>query len=346
MIKSMEGWLKLAVVLAGIYLLSQVTSLYLPVILSIILTFILNPLVNYFSRLRLWPLKRRVGRAIAVFAAFFIAVFVAAVIASFILVPFVSEFNNLVNNLPNLMKKIQALTITIQRQVDFIALAGPLSTVVEQTMSSAASYSLGLVRKIVNSIFTLASGIIELIIVPVLTYYLLKDWQSLRENIILLFSPAARGKARSIIEEMGIVVSGYIRGQFMVSLIVGLLVFGGMYSFGVEYPLVLGLLATITETIPIIGPIIGAVPAVLLAYLIAPSLAVKVIIFYLVVQQFENQIIVPKVMGHVIALHPIAVIISLLIGGQLFGIVGMILAVPVAAIVKVLLNHLWIKEER
>lgn len=346
MAKSTEFWLKLAVILAGIYLLSQVTSIYLPVILSIILTFILNPLVNVLSRQQLWPLRRDLGRGPAVFFAFCLTLLIIAIVLSFILAPFFNEFNKLVNNLPYLMKQIQTLTIEVQKQINYIAIAGHLPTAVEQAMSSAAAYSLGLVRRIVNSIFNLASGIIELIIVPVLTYYLLKDWQLIKENVILLFSPRTRGKAGLIIDEMGTAVSGYIRGQFIVSIIVGLLVFGGMYGFGVEYPLVLGLLATITETIPIIGPIIGAVPAVVLAYLAAPALAVKVIIFYLVVQQFENQIIVPKIMGHVIDLHPIAVIISLLIGGQLFGVAGMMLAVPVAAIVKVLLNHLWIKEER
>jgi predicted PurR-regulated permease PerM len=105
------------------------------------------------------------------------------------------------------------------------------------------------------------------------------------------------------------------------------------------------LLAALTETIPIIGPIIGAVPAILLAYLVSPALALKVLIFFLVIHQLENHIIVPKIMGHNIALHPVVIIISLLIGGQLMGIIGMMLAVPIAAILKVVLKHLWYQEE-
>jgi len=114
-----------------------------------------------------------------------------------------------------------------------------------------------------------------------------------------------------------------------------------MYFFQVDYPLVLGLLSTLTETIPILGPIIGAIPAIILAYLVSPVLAVKVAAFYIILHQLENHIIVPNIMGHTIDLHPILVIISLLIGGHMYGIAGMIVAVPVAALLKVLLRHLW-----
>lgn len=141
--------------------------------------------------------------------------------------------------------------------------------------------------------------------------------------------------------EMAVVVSNYIRGQVLISIIMGLMVFCGMYFLQVDYPLVLGLLSTLTETIPILGPIVGAIPAIVLAYLVSPVLATKVAVFYIILHQLENHIIVPNVMGHTIDLHPTLVIISLLIGGHLYGIAGMILAVPVAAILKVLLRHLW-----
>jgi len=110
--------------------------------------------------------------------------------------------------------------------------------------------------------------------------------------------------------------------------------------------LVLGLLAAATESIPIIGPIIGSVPAIMLAYLVSPILAFKVIIFYITVQLIENHIVVPNIMGHTIDLHPVIVIISLLIGSQLWGIIGMMLAVPAAAILRVLIRQLWITNER
>ncbi|MPN43908.1 putative transport protein [bioreactor metagenome] len=169
----------------------------------------------------------------------------------------------------------------------------------------------------------------------------MKDWQVLKEGFISIFSFNNRSRVSTIIDEVAVVISGYIRGQFWISVVIGLTVFCGMYFLKVDYPLVLGLLATLTETIPIVGPIVGAIPAILLAFLTSPALAVKVLLFFIIVHQIENHIIVPNVMGQTIDLHPATVIIVLLIGGQLYGIIGMMLAVPVAALLKVIVRHLW-----
>lgn len=345
MIRSIDVWLKIIIVLSGIYILSKATPIYLPIIVSIILAFILNPMVDNLSQWQVKPLNRKLGRGFAILIAFTVASLVIAITVTFIVVPFIHEFDNLVKNFPGILKRLQRLTIVIQERVETIAIAKQLPNVFEQLTSSVTTFSIDLVRKIINSILNFATGIVEMVIVPVLTYYFLKDWKYIKESTVNLFSQRSRKKINSVIEEMGSVISGYIRGQFLVCVTIGVLVFCGMYSFGVEYPLVLGLLAALTESIPIVGSIIGAVPAVLLAYTVEPALALKVIVYYIVINQIENQIFVPKIMGSVIDLHPIAIIISLLIGGQLFGILGMIMAVPTAALLKVVLKHLWITEE-
>lgn len=339
--KFRENWTKILIVLLFIGLLSQVTSIYLPLIAAVVLSFILNPLVGYLCRIRLWPTHLYMARGVAVLLAFCCAILLAVVIGTFVLLPFINEFDKFVINLPSLISKIQDISKIIQIHVSSVTVPENLSNMVEQIVSSAAAYSIDLTKRIINAVFSFATRIIELIVVPVLTYYFLKDWQVLKESFVANFAIENREKARRIIDELAAVVSGYIRGQFLVSITIGFTVFCGMYLLGVEYPLVLGLLATLTETIPIIGPIIGAAPAILLAYLGSPSLALKVLIFFIVVHQIENHVIVPNIMGHTIDLHPTTIIISLLIGGQMFGIVGMILAVPVTALLKVLIRHLW-----
>lgn len=333
-------WLKIIVVLIMFYLLSKVTPIYLPIILAIVFAFILNPLAAALARLRLWP-RVVLPRSLAVVLAIVVAIGVLTAVVGFIFSPFVSEFNRFVINLPALIQKIQNLTGMLEEQANAIDMPANVRSLVDQILSSAASYALALGRRALGATVGFASQVVELVVVPVLTYYFLKDWRELKGSALNALPPDWRDAARLIINEMGLTVSGYIRGQALVSVIMGFLVFAGMYFLGVDYPLVLGLLAALTETIPIIGPIIGAAPAVFLSYLTAPELAVKVIIFFLVIHQLENHIIVPKVMGRSIDLHPVTVIISLLIGGQLMGIVGMILAVPVAALMKVLFRHLW-----
>lgn len=341
MLKSPVNWIKIIIVALALYILSKVTTIYLPLILAIVLSFILNPIVDIFSRMRIKRLNWSIPRGLAVLLSFICTGLCLFIIATFVFLPFIHEFDKFVVNLPELLARIQRITMVIQARANEVTLPNNVPNLVEQAISSAASFSVDFAKKILNTIFSFASSIIELVVVPVLTFYFLRDWNSLRESFVSIFSMSHRRDVRLIIEEMAATVSGYIRGQFWISITMGLLVFSGMYLLGVDYPLVLGLLATLTETIPIIGPIVGAIPAILLAYLAAPALAVKVLIFFLVVHQIENHVIVPNIMGHTIDLHPSTVIISLLIGGQLYGIVGMILAVPATALLKVLLKHLW-----
>ena len=330
----------------GIYIIITVTPIYLPIIISVILAFILNPLVNFFCRLSFGSSGLHISRGIAVLLSFLCTALLLLIMGTFVLLPFIHEFDKFMMDLPALIGRIQDITSNIQYRASMLELPSNINTIIEQAIASAASFSADLARRILQAFFGFASSIVQLVVVPVLTYYFLRDWRILKDQIIMLFAAESHSKVRKIIEEMAIVVSAYIRGQAIISVIIGLIVFSGMYLSGVGYPLVLGLLAAGTETIPIVGPIIGSIPAIMLAYLVSPSLAFKVIVFYIIVHQLENHIIVPNIMGHTINLHPVVVIISLLIGYQLFGIVGMMVAVPLTALLRVLIKYSWITTER
>lgn len=341
MTRLLDNWMKIGIILLSLYIISQITSIFLPILASIVLTFILNPLVNYFCKLRVGPGKWHINRSLAVLLAFLCFVLVLGITATFVLFPFISEFNKFVLDLPSLLEKLDRITTEFGEFIMTAPMPARIVSMVEQVSANIAAILPKLASDVASSLFTFATRTIELVVVPILTYYFLKDWQVLRESFLTIFKQKNRGKIGTVIDEMALVVSGYIRGQFIVSIVIGVMVFCGMYFLDVGYPLVLGLLATLTESVPIIGPIIGAVPAILLAYLVEPALAFKVLLFFIVIHQVENNIVVPKVMGHTIALHPAVIIISLLVGGKLFGIPGMILAVPVTALLRVLLKHIW-----
>ncbi|HWR09408.1 AI-2E family transporter [Sporomusa sp.] len=345
MMKTPVVWVRIIILAAGLYMLNQVTVIYLPVIVAIIAAFVLNPMVNGLTRISFGMRRYHLPRGVSILLVFLLTILLLTIVTAFVLVPFISEFNNFVIDLPKLINRIKNLTMLIERQANAAQVSDNIRLLFEDGLSGAASYGIGLLRNGINAVLNFATQVIELVVVPVLTYYFLKDWQSLKEAVVALFPRNTQTRAISIIDEMAVVVSNYIRGQVFISALMGLLVFTGMYFLGVDYPIVLGIMATLTETIPIIGPIIGAIPAILLAYLAAPLLAIKVAAFYIILHQFENHIVVPNIMGHTIDLHPVLVIISLLIGGQLYGIAGMILAVPVAALLKVILRHLWYLDE-
>lgn len=341
MLKTASFWLRTIIIVMIVWLLSKVTSIYLPVILALILSFLLNSVVDFFVRLPARWGRRQMPRSIAVLLSFVVAVFAIVIVALFIVFPFIQEFDKFVIDLPGLVRRIQFLIVVIEQQATAMELPDNVRDLLNQGVANMASFSVEMAKRILNAVFGFASQAVELVVVPVLTYYLLKDWRSLQLGFINAFSPQYRQHLQNVTSEMGNVISGYIRGQIVISIIMGVLVFSGMYLLGVDYPLVLGLLATLTETIPIIGPVIGAIPAILLAYIISPALAVKVIVFYILIQQIENHLIVPNIMGHTIDLHPIVVVISLLIGGHIYGVAGMMLAVPVTALLRVVIRHLW-----
>ncbi len=343
--KSYDSWFKAVILLVAVYILLTVTSIYLPILVSLILAFILNPLVNYFCRVRIAG-RFSINRGIAVLLSFLCMTVVIAVTGTFVVLPFIHEFDKFIVELPAMIIKIQDISISIEQRASLLEIPANINGIIQQTIASAAAFSADLAKRILQAVFNFATSIVQLVVVPVLTYYFLKDWLMLKEKIIIMFAVESRQRVRMVIEEMAIVISGYIRGQVLISIVIGIIVFCGMYLLEIDYPLVLGLLAACTETIPIVGPIIGSIPAILLAYLVLPALALKVIIFYIVVHQLENHIVVPNIMGHTIALHPVVVIISLLIGGQLLGIIGMMLAVPTAALLRVVVKQLWNTTER
>ena len=346
LLKSYDSWLKILVILLAGYVLCTVTAIYLPIIVSLILAFTLNPLVNYFSKVYFLLTGTEIAKGIAVLLTFVFSALVFGVIGTFVVFPFMQEFDKFIIDLPSLVTRIQDLGAQLEHRASLLEIPVNINTVIQQTIASAASFSADLVRRMLQAIFGFATSIVQLVVVPVLTYYFLKDWLILKERLIMLFAVDSRNRVRNVIEELSVVISGYIRGQVLISVVIGVIVFCGMYILKIDYPLVLGLLAACTETIPIIGPIVGSIPAIMLAYLVSPALALKVIVFYIIVHQIENHIVVPNIMGHTIALHPVVVIISLLIGGQLLGIIGMMMAVPAAAILRVVIKQLWNITER
>lgn len=333
--------MKVLIVIGAIWGILNAKTILFPVIVAVVLTFILNPLVDYFVRCRCYPLKKTFSRTSAVFLTFFVAAGVFMILLTFVILPFAHEFERFVVNLPNSMKHTQEMIFQLQQSVRQMELPASVRTIVQEGMADAASFSVDLGRRFLSGTIGFASRIVDLVVVPVLTFYFLKDWTIIREVFINLAAPSHRTRMRQIIEDIGTVISGYIRGQVAISAIIGVLVFIGMYIFEINYALTIGLIAALTEFVPIIGPLIGSIPALLLALLVSPMLAVKVAIFYFAVHQLENHILVPKIMGHSIDLHPVTVILAFLIGAQLFGLAGMILAVPVAAILKVLFYHIW-----
>lgn len=202
-------------------------------------------------------------------------------------------------------------------------------------------YTLRLAQFSLSAIFSFASTVIELIVVPFITFYMMKKGRTFSNKFAELFPERYHAHIKNLFKEIHFVLKAYIHGQLLLSVLMAFLVFIGMWIMDIPYPLVIGLLAGVVEVVPIIGPIIGAVPPILLGLLQGSSVMIQVIIFYVVVQQLDSHFIMPKLMGSIIEVHPVAIIAGVLIGGSLKGILGMMIAVPAVAVLQILLRHMW-----
>jgi predicted PurR-regulated permease PerM len=196
-------------------------------------------------------------------------------------------------------------------------------------LSDLASMTIGL--------FRYAMGIL---ISPILAFYLLYDWDHIKDGLVLIVPRSGRRQVVTLIKDLDDVLAGVVRGQLLVAFFVGLCVTGCLLYLNVPYALLIGFMAGVLDVIPYFGAVLGAVPAVTVALLTSPAVAFKVGVLFFIIHQLEGTVIGPKILGDSVGLHPLLVIFCLFAGGELFGVSGMLLAVPIAAILKVCLHHL------
>lgn len=213
---------------------------------------------------------------------------------------------------------------------------GVVDVIYEQTSEKLNVWLIDTSYRFFDTLIALWENMISLAIIPVVTYYFLADGKTLGSKLLLVLPTEKRSVVKLIGKDIDKLLGKYIFSQLLLSLIIIVLTFIGLLVIGIKFPLWLSILNGIFNIIPYFGPIIGLVPALLIAFLTSPSKAIAVAILYFVIQQLEGDLIAPKVTGESISMHPICIILLLLIGEKLGGIFGMVLAVPIGVMVKVI----------
>ncbi len=328
------------------YIFYKLAVVLLPILLAIFLAFALYPLANIIEKVKVVKGTVHLSRVVAIILAFFALGFVVMISIGFILLPLFGEINELLVKMPDVLQANKSgLEEILKDPSAFPVLPSSFGMLLDDIVSWAMGFVSGMARNLLTSSMDIAKNLIGLAIVPFLAFYFVKDWRELRLMLISFFSYDVQPRAAHIIDEIGRTLSAYIQGLGKLSLIAGFSITVGTAWLGLEFPFVLGFLALFAETIPMVGPIIGAVPAIFIAYGQSSADAFHVALFYLIFYQIDANFIMPKVMGKQIDLHPVILIISLLIGAKMFGIVGMLFAVPVAAVYRVLYKELWHEAE-
>lgn len=320
-------------ILGCLYFLWIVHSALYPFVISLLLAYLLNPAVCYLE-------QKNIGRLWSIIILY-VALFGVVIWGGSRILPLlVRELESFTQDLPSMIVNINALMIEIQSQYQNSLLPFSLRLAIDDALVLLENDMQEFVGQVVNGIIKIIGHSIGLAISPILAFYLLHDWYEIKEKMLVLLPSKWRNELISFLCDVDKVFGGIIRGQLIVASIVGFFVTIGLYFLKVKFALIIGILAALFDVIPYFGPIIGASPAIMLAMLQSPWLTVKVALLFFIIQQIEGNIIHPKIIGESIGLHPLTVIFFVFVGGEIGGLMGMLLGVPVAAIGKVLIYHI------
>ncbi len=303
--------------LLGLWIVYQILDILLLFFVAFIFMSALSPLAEKLVRLR-------VPRVIAVIGIFVIILTILVGVITIGLTPLVTQTNNLTQKLILAIDWLLRTNIVDQN-------------VINQEISNLSG-------QIVNITVDIVKNIISLVSVIIVTLYMMLDKEKI-EKFATSFFAHHQEKAKRILERVEDKLGSWLRGQMLLSVLIGVLVYVGLTILGLEYALPLAIFAAFLEVVPVIGPIISAIPAILIGLTVSPIFAGIIALLYFAIQQIEGHIVVPQVMKKAVGLNPLLVILAISIGGRLLGIGGALLAVPIAAVIQIVTEEILKPED-
>lgn len=312
----------------------KVAVIFPPLILAGALVFILNPVITFLQR-------RRVPRAAGVGLTYLGFLGVVTLIGVVLFPAARNQAENLSDRWPTIRQKIETWVDDRAASLEGTPFEFDRKQLGEVVTSTDGSVEEQLKRaaKVGVQVFHV---VLVLILAPIFAFYLLVDLPHLRRMAKGLIPEGAREEVMVVARRMNQAVGGFFRGQLLVAFIVGVLSSIGLRIIDLPFWLLIGMVAGLFNVIPLIGPYIGGIPALVIALTTRePITAVWVVAIMVGVQQIDNHFISPLVMQRVVKLHPVLVMLALLLGGTLGGFFGLLVAVPTAAVLKILVGHFW-----
>ncbi|MHB9112473.1 MAG: AI-2E family transporter [Thermoleophilia bacterium] len=321
-------------VLLGLWFVSAIRTIIIMFLLATILAFVLDQPVSLLQK------KVRLPRVLAVVIVWVVLLAILTGAIALIVPNVISELNYLIDQIPEYTTRTESIVRDLQKWFGELDLPykpditpGDIAAKLASGGEEVAKQALGFAQLLFNTVF-------NAFLVIVISIYMLIDAQRLRNTARNAVPAQFQDNAIRLFARVQSALGSYLRGQLLLSTIMGIL--GGMIAFyggAGEYVFIIAVWVGITEVIPLIGPFIGAAPAVLLAYfIVSPGRALWVALLFLLVQQLEGHLLVPRIMGKSVGVHPLWVMFAVLSGASIAGLPGGLLAVPMVAIVKVTID--------
>ncbi|NLJ56214.1 MAG: AI-2E family transporter [Firmicutes bacterium] len=305
-----------------------------PLLFAVLVTYLLSPLVNYLQ-------KQKIPRPLGILIIY---LFLAALILLFalnLLPTLQDELQDLVASLPTYTQKLTNFIEYLEGNYQRFNLPANIRQALNENLTQLQKSLTANLEKLPQYLVAFFCHAFALLLVPLYVFYLLRDHVLLKKRLLAIIPPSFRQNARDALQEIDQTLGAYIRGIFIVSFSVGAMIYLGLLFFGVKFALFFGIINALTNIIPYFGPLIGAFPVAAVVLLQSPALIWRVVLWIMLVQQIESQFISPQVFGRSLGFHPLTIIIALLLGGIYMGFLGLVVIIPLLAILRTIFLHFY-----
>lgn len=333
-----------AAVIGALLFRDRLTHIFVPLILAMVLTMLLSPPTGYLSRKTKLNKTGATAVSMTAFSLLLILIFIG-------LVPiFLDSLREVVNNSKEIASQVESTMGSLNMQLQTMLhvdqdsdIAGWMNQATQnlckQLFTALEGWASSLLDRIAESYIEVFATVFDCITALVITFYLLRDGRQLRLWALEAFPFQWREPVSQVLSDLGKIFSDFLKGQLLVSFILGVLQTAALLILGIPYAPILGFFGGILNIIPYFGPFIGAVPAVLAAFFVSPVKALWTILLFVVLQQVDNNLLTPKIVEGKLGVHPITTIVVVFLGGEFFGLWGVLLAVPVYAAMRSVLRR-------
>jgi len=306
-------------------------------LLAMAVAFLVTPAVDFIGRY--------IPRLLAALLVYAVVVAIVGGLCYALIFSLIQQVNYFSQNLPGYVQNLPTTYANtqqwlIQQGIPQDTINATINSITQQANALAAS----LANNLVSIIFVVTDAIINVLLVVVLSFYLVLDGKRIRHSIVSIAPKRSMKHVLLFEDALNRVVGNYIRGQLTLAAIIGILAGLGCYMLGLNnFALIIGVLAFLFETIPMVGPALASIPAILISLLLPAPFprSYEILVYFIVIQMIESNILGPRIVGHAVGLHPVASILALIVGAQLFGAFGALLATPIVAAFWVVITSLY-----
>ncbi len=311
------------------YIRKPLLDILQPIFFALIITYLLNPLISGLE-------LKKISRTLSVIIIYIIVIIGVSITLFFILPRFLGSITDLIETIPQFLQRYEILFYEFVIRYRNSDLPLRIIDTLDQNIYHIEQVLISSLQEIVSLITSVFYFLFDFILGGIIAFYFLKDIKEFKRGLLSIVPRKGRKWILDVVRDIDVVLSGFIRGQLLVAAILGIITMIGLSFIGVKYSFILGGIAGIANIIPYFGPIIGIIPAAIVAFFDRPVYAIWVILMYFILQQLESAVLTPKIVGSRVGLHPATTIIAVIVGGKFFGLVGLIVAVPIVGIMRVL----------